>query len=1249
MTEPSPILKAPERARKTVEELVEKFSRNLESYLNPAYKEDQCRIEFINPFFESLGWDTANRQGFAEPYKEVIHEDTLNMAGMTKAPDYSFRVGGARKFFLEAKKPATNLKIDASPAYQLRRYAWSAKLPLSVLTDFEEFAVYDCRIRPEAQDKADAARVEYFNYEKYLDRIDWIYNIFSKEAILKGSFDRFIESARGKRGTSEVDSEFLKEIERWRDTLAKNIALRNPRLDIHPLNDAVQRTIDRIIFLRMAEDRGIESYQQLQGIINGQNIYKRLVELFYQSEDKYNSGLFDFQKDRFTTSLKIDDKILQEIIQDLYYPSCPYEFSVLGADTLGNIYEQFLGKVIRLTPSHQAKVEEKPEVKKAGGVYYTPKYIVDYIVQNTVGKLVEGDIHHRVTAFVPSSGRGEHTEKTENTVSKTPKEISNLKILDPACGSGSFLLGAYQYLLDYHLKWYSENSPEKKNKEIYQGPRGQWLLTTKEKKRILLNNLFGVDIDPQAVEVTKLSLLLKVLENESQESLKKQLQFFKERALPDLDNNIKCGNSLIGPDFYQNQQMALFDEEQKYKINAFDWQAEFPEVFRREEADKSVCSPVAGTRGAGTRGAGTPACEQTVLAAATISSPKSTRRRLPHLQVPAKTYFISFNSKRGPLPPPALKLVVETIKYDEGRRYELDLAVVMPDHVHMIIRPLEKMPGQWFDLSEILKMIKGVSSRKINQFLATRGQLWWDESFDTIINNEDEYQAKVNYILNNPVKAGLVSHSEQYEFFVYPVSADKSVCSPGAGTRGAGTPACEPTADKSVCSPGFDVVIGNPPYVRQETLGEEFKGYAESHFETFAGTADLYVYFIEKAHKLLRTGGCFGMICSNKFMRANYGAALRNFLANKTSLRQIVDFGELPVFQDAATFPAIILTENRAVKEQSFVYAPIKRLSFQELGQEVAKIGNTLDSRALQGDNWTLAKPEEINIIEKMKKQGIPLGEYVGRQIYYGIKTGLNEAFVIDKATRNRLIKEDKKSAELIKPFVVGDDIRKYRIDFKEKYLILIPNGWTRLNCKGSKEPWKWFSKNYPAIAGHLSLFEQKAAKRWDKGEFWWELRPCDYIEKFKGPKIVWPEIAKESRFTFEDGAFYLNKTIFFTPNQDKYLLAILNSSLTWFFLKNLCSVLGDANKGGRLLQQKIYIETVPIRKIDPSSTSEAGLCKRIISLVDDMLALNQKLSSAKTPDEKVRLEREIKATDSEIDRLVYELYGLTEDEIRII
>ncbi len=621
-------------APKAIHDLVERFHRNIDTYQSSSYNETQVRLEFINPMFKKLGWDVDNEQGYAEAYKDVVHEDAIKVGGVTKAPDYCFRIGGVRKFFLEAKKPFVDLKQGIAPAYQLRRYAWSAKLPLSILTDFEEFAVYDCRIRPAPADKSSKARTFYIKYTDYPDRWREIAAIFHREEILKGSFDKYVESTSRKRGTAEVDTSFLAEIEAWRDTLARNIALRNADLTQRELNFAVQRTIDRIIFLRICEDRGIEDYGRLMALRSGADVYSRLRHLYDLADQRYNSGLFHFRKetnrpgerDTLTPRIKIDDKPLKEIIKHLYYPESPYEFSVLGADILGQVYEQFLGKVIRLTKGHQARVEEKPEVRKAGGVYYTPTYIVDYIVKNTVGKLLgEGEAPAEPKRDSHKTKAGS-VKASPSRTTMSPRKAAKLRILDPACGSGSFLLGAYQYLLDWHLQYYITHDPEKwarsKNPPIFQttsasvqSRRGEgetpvepklrkqtgstgvspslcaYSLTTAERKRILLANIYGVDIDPQAVEVTKLSLLLKVLENENADTLEKQLALFHERALPDLANNIKCGNSLIGPDFYQNQQLDLLDEDEIYRINAFDWRTEFPQIMKNGGFDAVIGNP----------------------------------------------------------------------------------------------------------------------------------------------------------------------------------------------------------------------------------------------------------------------------------------------------------------------------------------------------------------------------------------------------------------------------------------------------------------------------------------------------------------------------------------------------------------------------------------------------------------------------------------------------------------------------------
>jgi type I restriction-modification system DNA methylase subunit len=544
--------------------LVERFNQHADTIRAPGYNETQIRIDFINPMFAALGWDMDNTQSFAEQYREVVHEDKVKVAGQTKAPDYSFRVGGQRKFFLEAKKPAVDIKNNWEPAYQLRRYAWSARLPCSLLTDFEELAIYDTRIPPRHLEKASIARREFIRYTEYESRWDFIDGTFSKAAVLRGDFDKYCESKKG-RGVELFDDAFLAEIEEWRKSLASNLALRNESLEDSGLNFAVQRIIDRILFLRIAEDRGTETIGQLQSLLNGDHVYDRLKKLFRDADARYNSGIFHFQKekdrdeapDTLTPELEIDDKTLKQIITALYYPKSPYEFTMVSADILGSVYERFLGKVITLTPGHRAKIEEKPEVRKAGGVYYTPTYIVDYIVKNTVGKLLEG---------------------------KSPDQARTIKVLDPACGSGSFLIGAYQFLLDWYLTQYLATNPAQlatgKSAVLRPTQTGGYALTIAQRKRILLDHIHGVDLDSQAVEVTKLNLLLKCLEGETSQTLGFEAKLFKERALPDLGNNILCGNSLIGTDIVGTDAWKKMTEEERARVNPFDGERAFPKVFK---------------------------------------------------------------------------------------------------------------------------------------------------------------------------------------------------------------------------------------------------------------------------------------------------------------------------------------------------------------------------------------------------------------------------------------------------------------------------------------------------------------------------------------------------------------------------------------------------------------------------------------------------------------------------------------------
>lgn len=526
-----------------LKDIITRFSLHYDSYKQPQYNETQLRQEFLDSFFECLGWDVNNNSGKSESYKDVVLETRVRVQGKTKNPDYAFRIGGRPVFFVEAKKPAVFIKNEILPALQVRRYGWSAKLPISILTDFEEFSIYDTSIKPKNNDNAGVARIFYCRFDEYEKHWNsYIYPLIAKENIEKGSVEYFSNSDK-KQGTSPVDEEFLKDIEGWREMLASNLA-KNNKLNEDEINFATQIIIDRILFLRIAEARQIENEGHLQSIAKStKDLYATLIKHFQNADDKYNSGLFNFQNDVITKDLKIDPLTLEGIIKRLYYPA-PYEFSIMPSDILGSVYERFLGKVIRFTSHHRIKIEEKPDVKKAGGVYYTPIFIVKYIVENTLGVLCEG---------------------------ASQEFVKGIKICDPACGSGSFLLEAYSYLLQWHEE-------KLKNK-----------LSIDKKKEILINNIFGVDIDPQAVEVTKLSLLLKALEGENESSIADHSSFFKQKALPDLDKNIQSGNSLIANDIYSSLLDSLLPE--KRKINAFDWEKGFKDIFVNGGFDVVIGNP----------------------------------------------------------------------------------------------------------------------------------------------------------------------------------------------------------------------------------------------------------------------------------------------------------------------------------------------------------------------------------------------------------------------------------------------------------------------------------------------------------------------------------------------------------------------------------------------------------------------------------------------------------------------------------
>ncbi len=533
-------------APESVTQLVEKFHRDKERFKHPEYNEAQLRQEFVNPFFAALGWDVGDS-------KQVLHEAALRSGGSVKHPDYSFLAGHRRAFYVETKKPSINIGSSIEPAEQLRSYGWSGDTAVGILTNFAEFAVYDCRVEPRQGDSPEEARIMYLTSSQYLEEWQRLRETLSYEAVREGKHGDILETTA--KGVLRVDEAFLRDMEVWRADLAEHLHKQarfiGRTLSQRELNHLVQRTIDRIVFLRIAEDRNLESYGRLERAVSvRRNVYNEIKQLYLAADKRYNSGLFHFDPadkarpnpDTLSLEIYIVDNVLRKIIADLYPPKSRYQFSVISADILGQVYERFLGKVIEVRSdgeSTDVTVEEKPEVRKAGGVYYTPGYIVDYIVENTLGKLLAG---------------------------KSPEQAAELRVLDPACGSGSFLVGAYQYLLDWHLNYYDAHYSQYRMRCRDSG--AGLVLTTREKRRILLNNIYGVDLDQNAVEVSKLSLLLKMLEKENEATGRADME---EPILPDLSGNIKWGNSLIGSDFFPVDDLAEKDDEELLRVKPFDW------------------------------------------------------------------------------------------------------------------------------------------------------------------------------------------------------------------------------------------------------------------------------------------------------------------------------------------------------------------------------------------------------------------------------------------------------------------------------------------------------------------------------------------------------------------------------------------------------------------------------------------------------------------------------------------------------
>lgn len=878
-------------AQKKITQLVAKYEdEKLKNHLQ-EYTEAETKTGFIEPLFQALGWDTQNRN-------EVGLETTLSNGRV----DYSFKLHGHIKLFVEAKPIRADLN-KPEYAQQAVGYAWHKGVVWTVLTDFEGIKVFNAEWKSK-----DINQNLFFElkYDEFLTKFEQLW-LLSKDAVEAGLLDAEAEKWGKKIKRQPISQQILSDFLEARKKLSFNITgQKGNKLDELELDEAVQRILDRFIFIRTCEDRLIEQPGALQSIARNANAWKHLVELFHKFDELYNSKLFE---KHLCDSLDIEDSVVKQVIELLYHTSdCSvfYNFADINADVLGNIYEQYLGHILKKTKK-SANLKKISQHRKEQGIYYTPTFIVDFIVKNTL---------------------------TEVLGNVKPKDFKKLRVLDPACGSGSFLIRAFDELIRHYRKI---------------DPSGfEYYIKTE----ILKNNVYGVDLDKQAVEITHVNLLLKTLQH--------------HQRLPYL-KNIRVGNSLI-------------DNKEIVREKAFSWEKEFPEVIKDE---------------------------------------------------------------------------------------------------------------------------------------------------------------------------------------------------------------------------GFDVIIGNPPYIRNRELAAAEKGFMKERYKVADGQFDIYQLFFEKSIGLLKDGGLLGMITSNKYAITSYGKKLRKYILDTCQILSIVDVSNLGVFRGAATYPYIIILKKEASKNKrnNTRIRTIKAESESDLVS--GKVIEILQSDFLENPGFEFnitGAPEQAILIKKLQVKSLPLGEVV--TIKETVHTGNVRAKLILDANNGSA-----------KKLLRGKDCQRYHYIWNNLWIDLAPGSIDR-----------------------------------EKGEYATIPDPA-YFSK---PKLFLREIAEKITACYdEDGYYSLNKAYVLNQKDKriplKYVLGLLNSKvLCWFFKSKFETA---HVQGGHLQFKKQYTGQLPIKD------APEGDKEKVVSMVDKLNELNARLvhMGDKKLDERSRLEREIFAAERELDIIVYRIYGLTPEEIETV
>jgi hypothetical protein len=792
------------------------------------------------------------------------------------------------------------------------------------------------------------------------------------------------------------------------------------------------------------------------------------------------------------------------------------------------------------------------------GSFFTPGFITMYMCRETIRRAV-------IQKF--NDVKGWNCETIDDLYDQIEDKkaandlINSLKICDPAVGSGHFLVSALneiiaikselKILLDRQGKRLKEYSFEVANDELIvidedgllfeYNPKNQESQRVQEtlfheKQTIIENCLFGVDINPNSVKICRLRLWIELLKNAYYKTspltpllggegnietspltplLGGEGNIGELETLPNIDINIKCGNSLISR-FSLDADLRVALSKQKYTI---------------EDYKNAV-----------------------------------------------KTYRNAENKEQ--------KRKMERLINDIKGNFKTSLGLSDPNKTK-----LRKLEGEVENLEDQIFLIPETKAEKTKR-----------EKRIAKLNNEiDKLRVEIEDIENGKI------YENAFEWrFEFP----------------------EVLNDDGIFI-GFDVVIGNPPYIRQEEI-KELKPILQQNYKCYTGIADIFVYFYELGLHLLKLKAHLTYISSNKYFRAGYGEKLRQLLTNSTTIHNLIDFGDFPVFEEAIAYPSIITlskVKSDTNKVQALSWNGTKKQNIAEFVTVLKEENLIILQKNLKSDGWRLESSQILNLLTKLQNSGTPLGDYVNGKFYYGIKTGFNDAFVIDRETRDRLITEDPSSAEIIKPLLRGRDVKRWDLQFAEQYLIKIESSENKKHSwsdKKDKEAEKNFDKTYPAIYRYFSQFRNALIKRSDQGKFFWELRSCIYWQEFDKPKIIYPNICKRNEFAWDESGYYTNQKAFIIPCNDKVLLAVLNSSVVMFLFQQLLSKL----QGDFYEPSSIFMKDFPIPTATESQRQE------IENLVQKCLDANGK---------------NVKNIETEIDQMVYQLYNLTAEEIQII